>query len=554
MDAGAKKLLETVTIETLHANNFSRASTQATQVLTDLLSKYLLLLSATCAKYAEHAGRLRLTAQDTVSALDELGLGVEELSEYCAGEGRELSRYARHTSRRMEDLNEFKAALAVGMREDVDDAIPLVYAPMGTPPPSDDEYDEEEEEEDVEMAQSATQQSNAPMDLDLNEDQPSDPLSQSYSRVVLSPRPVTPTLPLSPISNPSTPPRKRPRTSNWDAPEYVPDFLPPFPTDASAQMQFTDDENEAMPHAQYPVKLERPVTPPPESVSSGSADYLRPTPYAQSSLASQLWHPPEAPPLTLPPPQASFLPPTEEALVYAYHHLLTNKPSQQPGPANPARYKVALELIKQSEQESRWEPPATLYASSTPNLPRVAPVTPAYPIAVAQDEKGKDGKDKGKDVDMEQFPTGYMRRTIIPNDRIAPLVGSYTSRLPMLTKTAVPFTLQTRINKLAHPPVLSRGTQKLVYGPGISAPWNSGPAPAVTPLPNGLKSALKDNKDAKDKEASTKPLADARLYATWNYEEKSFREPLPAGRRRMGSVHLTGTMGNGKRARSESHS
>ena len=113
MDAGAKKLLETVTIETLHANNFSRASTQATQVLTDLLSKYLLLLSATCAKYAEHAGRLRLTAQDTVSALDELGLGVEELSEYCAGEGRELSRYARHTSRRMEDLNEFKGQFDV---------------------------------------------------------------------------------------------------------------------------------------------------------------------------------------------------------------------------------------------------------------------------------------------------------------------------------------------------------------------------------------------------------------------------------------------------------
>lgn len=113
MDAGAKKLLETVTIETLHAHNFSRASTQATQVLTDLLSRYLLLLSATCAKYAEHAGRLRLTAQDTVTALEELGLGVEELREYCAGEGRELSRYARHTTRRMEDLNEFNGQFAV---------------------------------------------------------------------------------------------------------------------------------------------------------------------------------------------------------------------------------------------------------------------------------------------------------------------------------------------------------------------------------------------------------------------------------------------------------
>lgn len=108
MDAGAKKLLETATIETLHANGFSRASTQATQVLTDLLSRYLSLLAATCAKYAEHAGRLRLSARDTVSALGELGLDVQELSEYVATEGRELARYARHSTRRVEDLNEFK--------------------------------------------------------------------------------------------------------------------------------------------------------------------------------------------------------------------------------------------------------------------------------------------------------------------------------------------------------------------------------------------------------------------------------------------------------------
>lgn len=113
MDAGAKKLLETVTIQTLHANNFSRASTQATQVLTDLLSRYLTLLAATCAKYAEHAGRLRLSAQDTMEALGELGMNMEELSEYCTTEGRELSRYARHSLRRIEDLNEFKGQFDV---------------------------------------------------------------------------------------------------------------------------------------------------------------------------------------------------------------------------------------------------------------------------------------------------------------------------------------------------------------------------------------------------------------------------------------------------------
>lgn len=108
MDVGAKKILETVTVETLHAHHFSRASTQATLVLTDLLARYLTVLSSTCAQYAEHAGRLRITPQDAFNALDELGLGVDELREYCATEAREMSRYAVHTRGRAEDLNDFK--------------------------------------------------------------------------------------------------------------------------------------------------------------------------------------------------------------------------------------------------------------------------------------------------------------------------------------------------------------------------------------------------------------------------------------------------------------
>lgn len=108
MDSGAQKLLESATHRTLHAHNFSRTSSQASLVLTDLLARYLNLLSLTCAKYAQHAGRTRLTALDAVNALDELGVGVEELSEYCALEGYELGRYALKSARRVEDLNEFR--------------------------------------------------------------------------------------------------------------------------------------------------------------------------------------------------------------------------------------------------------------------------------------------------------------------------------------------------------------------------------------------------------------------------------------------------------------
>ena len=108
MESGAHKLLESATQRTLHAHAFSRSSTQASSVLTDLLSRYLTLLTSTCAKYAQHAGRSGLTIHDAVGALSELGVGVEELSGYCATEGRELNRYALYSARRVEDLHEFK--------------------------------------------------------------------------------------------------------------------------------------------------------------------------------------------------------------------------------------------------------------------------------------------------------------------------------------------------------------------------------------------------------------------------------------------------------------
>lgn len=77
-------------------------------MLTDLLSRYLALLSSTCAKYAQHAGRSKLTIHDAIEALDELGASLEDLNEYGSGEGKELNRYALHSARRQEELNEFR--------------------------------------------------------------------------------------------------------------------------------------------------------------------------------------------------------------------------------------------------------------------------------------------------------------------------------------------------------------------------------------------------------------------------------------------------------------
>jgi histone H3/H4 len=106
-------VLESAVHRTLHAHGFSRSSTQASLVMTDLLSRYMTLLSSTCAKYAQHAGRTSPTAFDAIDALDELGVDLDELGQYCVSEARELGHYALFTARRVEDLNEIKCQFRV---------------------------------------------------------------------------------------------------------------------------------------------------------------------------------------------------------------------------------------------------------------------------------------------------------------------------------------------------------------------------------------------------------------------------------------------------------
>jgi histone H3/H4 len=109
MDNGAFKLLESATHRTLHAHNFSRSSSQASLALTDLVSRYLHLALASASRHSSHAGRANITSWDILSALDDMGVTLSELSDYCATEGKELNRYAAHTARRVEDLKEFRS-------------------------------------------------------------------------------------------------------------------------------------------------------------------------------------------------------------------------------------------------------------------------------------------------------------------------------------------------------------------------------------------------------------------------------------------------------------
>ena len=108
MEGAAHKLLESTTHRTLHAHGFTRSSSQASLVLTDILSRYLALLALTCAKYAQHANRTGIAPWDALCALDELGVDVNELSDYCGSEGHDFRRFAALTARKLEDLHEFR--------------------------------------------------------------------------------------------------------------------------------------------------------------------------------------------------------------------------------------------------------------------------------------------------------------------------------------------------------------------------------------------------------------------------------------------------------------
>ncbi|KIK09511.1 hypothetical protein K443DRAFT_671409 [Laccaria amethystina LaAM-08-1] len=528
MDNGAHKLLESATQRTLHAHAFSRSSTQASLALTDLLSRYLALLASTSAKYAQHAGRTKLSVRDIVGALDELGVGLDELSDYASSEAKELNRYALYSARRVEDLMEFKSQLLDGLRQDRDDAIPLEYTRYTTPPldSSDDEEGSQNDQHDMDV------------------DEP--PALWSTTPSGSKRRPSIPPLSPSPISNPS-PLRKRPRTSSWQPPSHIPDFLPPFPTaDAPSTPELRHTPHTIQPLEPPPslvenVKIEKPpLTLPQPITSSAASDILVQVPYSQSTLSTvPEWHlPSSAPPAPLPqqnrPPRLPGLL-TEPSLFAAYHHILTHPPPAVPPTSNPARHRVAMALLHQTQTTPRWEPADTLYASVGPCPPRVAVIGPSYPTAI-------DTKGEGKEKDIKFPPT--ISRPVSASERLTPLISQQVSRIPDLARHVLPPTILARTSRLTHPPVLHRGTKPLTYGNGIPAPWNANVIPSVDAVPpTPLATKVKDVPQTNGKETPQKPvLPDARLYATWDFEPKDFKVPLAPTRTRtrLGSIHHGG--------------
>ena len=257
--------------------------------------------------------------------------------------------------------------------------------------------------------------------------------------------PSTPPLPLSPVSNPTSPTRKRPRTESWRPPPHIPSFFPPFPVERSS----LEPEPLSLPPPGEPStsstqlissKIEPAASLARVSSSANPADYTTIVPYSLSNLASTPeWHLPStfresrAPVDSLPSSQPQLpIPQIQPSLLGAYHHILTHPPPPNPNLANPSRHRVAMVLLRQAQKNPHWEPADSLYATTAPNLPTVAPVGPSYAIPISSSEdKKEDEKDKKLNL------PGAAPRPIGTQERIVPLASHQTSRIPELAREAL---------------------------------------------------------------------------------------------------------------------
>jgi hypothetical protein len=257
--------------------------------------------------------------------------------------------------------------------------------------------------------------------------------------------------PPSPISNPSSPSRKRPRLSNWDPPPHIPDFLPPFPVipDENAnEMQVAPQSPQLPPVQLPPVRIDKPPSPIPQSVpttSSSASDYLTRVPYNQSTLSSvPEWHLPSAIPPVHPSqqqqqvaqPSRLVTPQTEPSLIAAYHHILTHPPSANQNASNPARHKVAMALLSHAQKNPRWDPPDTLFSSTAPCAPRVAAMSPTCPVPIGKPTTANAGENSKLIIEEKvepKFPV-TMGKPVSYIERLSPLISQQASRIPELAR------------------------------------------------------------------------------------------------------------------------
>ncbi|KAL1687418.1 hypothetical protein GGG16DRAFT_116995 [Schizophyllum commune] len=579
MDGATQKLVESTVHRVLHANSFSRASSNATHILADIFARYYLVLAQTCAQYAQHAGRSSINVHDALHAIEDLGFSLEELQDYVQGEAVDMARagYTPRMStstRRMEELAEMHAHLADGLKQDHDDTIPLVYAPLDP----DADYptsDSESEEEEIPAQRSEAEPMDTTHGSEREEGQP--PALDPQHRVS-SPRLQLPT-------PPSPHPHKRHKKNGWNAPDYVPSFLPPFPKPANDEDVDPLELESALPSRAQSTQPELAPTvkvenlplplPPPTAAMSSSTDYteLNPIPYSQSSLGSlQEWHLPSAPPdPDADPSSAVDGRPSNRSKLLGHPHFLTMKASayvinnkrdvQLPDTtvqtsssgvhtipmSTQGRHAVLLTLQSAlnnapSTSMRHFDVPDTLYGAVQPDTrgSAVGRVGGGYPIPVGtikaggasapmkregSGHHGKGHNDKNK-PQPPKWPITMSRSTLPPDRGVAEMSTSLEGKLDNIASDVLSPNVHRRITHLGHPLALTRANgNPAFFGPGFLAPWSSGPS--------------KDDDKSEKQEDKERVAPDARLYTTWEYEIKKPSSSLPASINRS-SAHVNG--------------
>lgn len=355
-------------------------------------------------------------------------------------------------------------ALSEGIKQDHSDAIQLVYAPI---PDVDALWSSGEDEAqisfrqiDIDMAVEENAESTHEKDEDMNVDGTRS--SEPYAGV------SSPHLPPSPVSPPHA--RKRARTSNWKAPDYIPDFLPPFPghvvspplspchDTAILLAEPASPNNETkLTHLLAPVSMPSPLTTlapskpplrsetqlepqprirspsPPLAASAITSSYLTSVQYEHSTLsATPEWHLPKPPP-HFTPPVASTLP----ALLSSHSYLQSSSlsaPALQP--PNPLRHGLAMMLLGISSRA--YSPAATLFASNNTNtcapLPRRAAPLAAYAVALDKNGKASFNINPSKGA-LPVPPTEWHARSVAGPVAIVDSTTVQGSRIPTLART-----------------------------------------------------------------------------------------------------------------------
>ncbi|KIJ47368.1 hypothetical protein M422DRAFT_45895 [Sphaerobolus stellatus SS14] len=307
----------------------------------------------------------------------------------------------------------------------------------------------------------------------------------------------------------------------------------PEPAVQNAEPEPSNVPTEGVSQKPEPLAV-RPPSPPLAASASTSSSYLTSILYEHSSLASVPdWHLPKAPEPAAPTESPSTLP----ALLTSHQFLSLSAPSLLP--PNPSRHGLAMTLLGLSTRG--YSPAATLYGSSTTNactpLPRRAAPLATHAVPLDKNGKVSFSVNAGKGALPVPPPDWHARSAGGPVAFTEPTTMQ-GNRIPLLSRLFLTPSLLTRATQVLPPSPLERNNQRLLYGPPIPAPWNS---------TQGV--VDKKDKDDEDDEEENKVLADAHLFATWDYDPKDFRGPLPVPRR--GSKVSTGSASL-KRKRSDS--